>query len=116
MIELHGIPNCATVKKARAWLEEQKIEYAFHDFKKNAPSEQWLADCLQQVELNVLLNKRGTTWRNLSPETQAQAETQSGAIAVMMSNPSVIKRPVLCVEGRVVVGFSPEMYADLLQK
>lgn len=116
MIELYGIPNCATVKKARAWLEERDLAYTFHDFKKAAPTAEWLSGCLKQVEWEILLNKRGTTWRKLTPEQQAQAATPAGAIELMMANPSVIKRPVLSWNGRVVVGFSEAMYADLFQK
>ncbi|MDO4434260.1 MAG: arsenate reductase [Alysiella sp.] len=115
MTELYGIPNCATVKKARAWLEEQGIAYTFHDFKKTPPSETWLLDCLKTVSQETLLNKRGTTWRKLTPEQQAQAETQIGAIALMQTNPSVIKRPVLQVNGQTVVGFNLEQYAEIFQ-
>ena len=61
MRHLYGIPNCSTVKKARAWLEARQIGYVFHDFKKEAPTAEWLAGCLQHVPLEILLNKRGTT-------------------------------------------------------
>lgn len=115
MIELYGIPNCATVKKARAWLAENGIAHEFHDFKKAAPTAAWLSGCLKTVELAVLLNKRGTTWRNLSPEQQAQAETVDGAIALMCANPSVIKRPILQRGDEVWVGFSEEMYRQIFQ-
>ena len=71
MRHLYGIPNCSTVKKARAWLEARQIGYVFHDFKKEAPTAEWLAGCLQHVPLEILLNKRGTTWRKLTPEEQA---------------------------------------------
>ena len=66
MRHLYGIPNCSTVKKARAWLEARQIDYVFHDFKKEAPTAEWLAGCLQHVPLEILLNKRGTTWRKLT--------------------------------------------------
>lgn len=115
MIELYGIPNCSSVKKAREWLAENDIAYTFHDFKKAAPTAEWLSGCLKQVELAVLLNKRGTTWRNLSPEQQAQADTLDGAIALMCANPSVIKRPILQHGDTILVGFDATQYQQLFQ-
>lgn len=115
MIELYGIPNCATVKKARVWLEENDIVYTFHDFKKAAPSQEWLSGCLKSVPLETLLNKRGTTWRKLTPEQQTQAETMAGAIELMCANPSVIKRPVLIMNNQVFVGFNEMLYQQIFQ-
>lgn len=115
MVELYGIPNCATVKKARAWLSENGVAHTFHDFKKAAPTPEFISGCLQQIDLDTLLNKRGTTWRNLSAEQQAQANTPDGAIALMCANPSVIKRPVLVRDNQVYVGFSEEMYQQIFQ-
>lgn len=115
MIDLYGITNCATVKKARIWLDENQITYVFHDFKKEAPSAEWISGCLKTVALENLLNKRGTTWRRLSPQQQAQAQNLEGAIDLMCANPSLIKRPVLLTNHTVHVGFSPEMYAAIFQ-
>ncbi|SSY71167.1 arsenate reductase [Alysiella crassa] len=115
MIELYGIPNCATVKKARAWLTENGVEHTFHDFKKSVPTPEFVSGCLKQVSLAILLNKRGTTWRNLSAEQQAQADTEAGAIALMCAHPSVMKRPVLVRDNQVYVGFSEEMYQQIFQ-
>lgn len=111
---VYGIPNCDTVKKARTWLESHGVAFEFHDFKKAGLSaslvETWLAD----VPLDVLLNRRGTTWRALSDDAKAAAETQQGAIALMVEKPSVVKRPVVVVQGRVKsVGFSADEYASL---
>lgn len=116
MINLYGIPNCATVKKARAWLSENKIDHTFHDFKKSAPTPEQLRAWLQHVPLETLINKRGTTWRKLTPEQQAQAEQTDTAIALMCEHASVIKRPVLVWENQVVVGFNEAMYAEVLGK
>lgn len=115
MIDLYGIPNCATVKKARVWLEERGIAYTFHDFKKTAPSSDFLSNCMEQVGLETLLNKRGTTWRKLSPEQQAQATSNEGAILLMHEHPSVIKRPVLVHNQTVSIGFSAEQYEQIFQ-
>lgn len=112
MMDLYGITQCSTVKKARVWLEENGVPYTFHDFKKEPLSETWLLGCLKQVDLTVLLNKRGTTWRRLSAEQQAQAQQIDNAIALMCTYPSLIKRPILWHENQLLfVGFSPEDYA-----
>jgi arsenate reductase len=111
---VYGIPNCDTVKKARVWLEEHGVEFEFHDFKKAGVSEPLVKDWLKDVPLESLLNKRGTTWRGLSDDMKAAADTQSGAIALMIHKPSVIKRPVVVVNGRVkTLGFSADDYATL---
>lgn len=115
MRHLYGISNCSTVKKARAWLEARQIDYVFHDFKKEAPTAEWLAGCLQHVPLEILLNKRGTTWRKLTPEEQAQAADESGAIALMCAYPSLIKRPVLTGGNGVLAGFDETQYAQYVQ-
>ena len=114
-LQLYGIPNCATVKKARAWLDEHHIAHEFINFKTQAPTREWLSGCLKQIPLDTLLNKRGTTWRKLTPEEQAQANTEDGAIALMMAHPSVIKRPVLLLGEQIAVGFDAANYAALFQ-
>ena len=110
-IQLYGIPNCATVKKARAWLDEHHIAHEFINFKTQAPTREWLSGCLKQIPLDTLLNKRGTTWR----KQQQKANSEAGAIALMMAQPSVIKRPVLVYGGRIEVGFDADKYAALFQ-
>ena len=111
---VYGIPNCDTVKKARTWLESHGVAFEFHDFKKAgltaALVKAWLAD----VPLDMLLNRRGTTWRGLPDDTKAAANTEQGAIALMIDKPSVVKRPVVVVDGRVKsVGFSADEYTTL---
>ena len=113
MIKLYGIPNCDTVKKARSWLAENGIEFEFVDFKKNAPTAELIDGWLEQADLEILLNKRGTTWRKLDKDAQESAITKEGAIALMVENPSIIKRPVLVKEGQVHVGFSVEVYQEI---
>jgi arsenate reductase (glutaredoxin) len=115
---VHGIPNCDSVKKARAWLDAQGIIYTFHDFKKQGvPPERldhWLRDCGR----DRLVNRKGTTWRKLDPALQAQASDDVGARALMLGQPSVIKRPVIewgsGSRVRVTVGFDPDAYAGVL--
>ncbi|WP_248322091.1 ArsC family reductase [Caballeronia sp. Sq4a] len=111
---VYGIPNCDTVKKARVWLEEHGVPFEFHDFKKAGVNEKLLQDWLKDVPLEQLINKRGTTWRGLSDVHKAEADTTSGAIALMIHKPSIIKRPVVVVNGRVkTLGFSAEQYETL---
>lgn len=109
-----GIPNCDTVKKARSWLEAHGVPFEFHDFKKAGLSPSLVKGWLADVSLDVLVNRRGTTWRALPDEAKATAETVDGAIALMVEKPSVVKRPVVVVDGRVKsLGFSVEQYEAL---
>ena len=112
-MKLYGIPNCTTVKKARAWLAGHGHDLAFHDFKKQGVDAAWLRDVAKQTGWQVLLNTRGTTWRNLSDAKKAAAGDEAGAIALMISQPSVIKRPVLERDGRYHLGFAEDQYDAL---
>ncbi|MBU9192249.1 arsenate reductase [Burkholderia gladioli] len=111
---VYGIPNCDTVKKARVWLDEHGVAFDFHDFKKAGLTAAIVKGWLKDVPLETLVNRRGTTWRALPDEVKASAETEDGAIALMLDKPSVIKRPVVEVDGRVkAVGFVSDQYAAL---
>ena len=112
-ITLYGIPNCDTVKKARAWLNDQGVDYLFHDFKKAGVSRAMLEGWTSVVSWDTLVNRRGTTWRGL-PEARRDAVVDAdSAMALMMESPSVIRRPVLVASGKVHVGFSTAEYAQL---
>ncbi|MCW8853770.1 MAG: ArsC family reductase [Gammaproteobacteria bacterium] len=114
MITLYGIPNCDTMKKARKWLDQNKIDYRFHDYKKLGVPEKQLKQWVKQLGWETLLNKRGTTWRKLD-ESVKETVNQKSAIQIMLDNPSIIKRPVLDANGKISVGFSEQDYkADLL--
>lgn len=115
MVVMYGIANCDTVKKAKAWLAANEVNYEFIDFKKTPPNEALLQQWLAEVPLSVLLNKRGTTWRNLSDEQKNAAEELHGAITLMTAQPSVIKRPVLQVAEKITVGFQAEIYEGLFR-
>lgn len=105
-ITLYGIPNCDTVKKARAWLAGEGVDYAFHDFKKAGVPAARLDAWMQAVGPDKLLNRQGTTWRKLDPAAQARAQDAAGARALMLEQPSVIKRPVVeWPDGAVTAGF-----------
>ena len=103
---LYGIPNCDTVKKARAWLATHGVDYRFHDFKKDGVPTERLHVWVRELGWQPLVNRQGTTWRKLEAAEQAGAQDEAGAIALMQRQPSVIKRPV--VEwggGATTVGF-----------
>ena len=106
---LYGIPNCDTVKKARTWLEGRGVDYVFHDYKKagidRASLEQWC----DEHGWETVLNRAGTTFRKL-PEADRADLDQDRAIALMLAQPSMIKRPVLDLGERRIVGFKPEIY------
>lgn len=106
-IRLNGIPNCDSVKKARKWLEAEGLDHEFRDFKKDAPADDEVARWADAVSWEVLLNRRGTTFRKLDEADRADM-TRDKAIALMVQHPSLIKRPVLepADSDRVMVGFS----------
>ena len=108
-VTLHGIKACDTMKKARAWLDEHGVAYAFHDYKAVGIDAATLQRWAGEVGWEVLLNKAGTTFRAL-PDADKQGIDEAKAIRLMVANPSMIKRPVLDVDGRLLVGFRPEQY------
>lgn len=117
MYIIYGIPNCGSVKRARTWLEERGVDYQFHDYKKEGVTKTKLTNWCKQVGWEVLVNKKGTTWRSLSEEVQRAVTNQSAAIALMSEQHSVIKRPVIEKDGTViVVGFDEEKYSELFEK
>ncbi len=114
MITVYGISNCDTIKKARHWLSEHAVDYRFHDYRKDGLTveqvEQWLAE----LGADSLLNKRGTTWRKLTPEQQQRA-TGAELAALLTEQPAMIKRPLLIAPGKpALVGFSAQRYSELL--
>lgn len=113
---LHGIPNCDTVKKARTWLDANGIAYTFHDFKKAGVDGQMVQGWLQDVAWDILVNRKGTTWRGLPDERKAAIVDAASAAALMQETPSVIKRPVLQHGGRTHVGFSDALYREIFKK
>ena len=112
---LYGIPNCDTVKRARAWLAARGVSYRFHDFKKAGVPPERLDDWLSACGWERLLNRRGTTWRKLDAAVQATVIDAATARAVMLAMPSVIKRPVVAwAEGSIIVGFDAQAWEDKL--
>lgn len=110
-VTIYGIKNCSTMKKARAWLEAEGVAYQFHDYKSAGIEPDRLKRWSNDVGWESLLNRGGMTFRKL-PEADKQALNQSKAIALMVAQPSMVKRPVLDVDGKLIVGFKPEIYQD----
>ncbi len=112
-MKLYGIPNCDTVKKARAWLAQHGIACAFYDFKKAGVPPDRLDAWLQAAGWETLLNRKGTTWRQLGDAQRAAVVDAASARALMLQAPSVIKRPVVeWPDGRVSVGFDPKTWTQ----
>jgi Spx/MgsR family transcriptional regulator len=110
---LYGIKNCDTMKKARAWLEAKGVSYAFHDYKSEGIDRARLEAWAKSVGWETLLNRAGTTFRKL-PEAERSCLDEGKAIALMLDQPSMIKRPVLDLDGRLLVGFKPEIYKEVV--
>jgi arsenate reductase len=111
-ITVYGIPNCSTVKKARVWLNEHGLAYQFHDFKKAGVPESHVPTWIAQASWEKLVNRQGTTWRKLDPAEQQAVVDAKSATQLMLTNASVIKRPVVeWADGSVTVGFDEEVWA-----
>ena len=110
-VTIYGIKNCDTMKKARAWLDGHGVAYDFHDYKTaGAPKEKLKAWC-DELGWETLLNRAGTTFRKL-PDADKEGLNERKALALMLAQPSIIKRPVLDIGGKLLVGFKPEIYAS----
>ena len=114
-VTIYGIPNCDQVKKARIWLEARKVSYAFHDFKKQELSREIATSWLDQAGAEVLINRKGSTSRALDEARKALVDKASGAVALMLENPSIVKRPVLDIDGAITTGFNADHYNRLFQ-
>jgi Spx/MgsR family transcriptional regulator len=111
-VRLFGIPNCDTVKKARTWLADQGLEVVFWDFKKQGVPAAELATWAHAIGWEPLINRKGTTWRKLDAANQQSVVDAASAMDLMQSQPSVIKRPVVCwPDGSVSVGFDADVWA-----
>ncbi len=113
-ITVYGIPNCDSVKKARVWLTDHGVDYVFHDFKKQGVPADALDFWLKQVCWEVLVNRKGTTWRKLDAALQASVVDNTSARAVMLANASVIKRPVVVNGKTVIVGVNPDAWQNVV--
>jgi Spx/MgsR family transcriptional regulator len=114
-MKIYGIPNCATVKKARAWLDARRIAYDFVDFRKTPPTPGELARWCAALGWERVLNRRGATWRTLAPSLQRAVADEERAIALMCEKPVVIKRPVVESGATLLIGFDAAAWAERLR-
>ena len=114
VVTLYGISNCDQVRKTLGWLRQNGIEYRFHDYRVDGIERGMLERWCSHLPWNSLLNRRGLTWRSLDEPTRAQVVDQTSAIELMMAHPTLIKRPVIEFEDRLLLGFSAERLAATL--
>lgn len=113
MITVYGISNCDSVKKARKWLQERGVEYIFHDFRKDGISVDMINKWLDQIEWQNCINKKSTTWKQLSDVEKARIDEQKD-ISLLIDRPTLIKRPVLSYNDQYIVGFDDSTYTKIL--
>ena len=111
-VTLYGIANCDTIKKAKTWLQDHEIDFEFHDYRKQGLEPELLQTWVRDLGWEALVNRRGTTWRQLTPEVKNSIDTDS-AIEIMLANPAIIKRPLLAINDRRYLGFSDEQYSQI---
>ncbi len=115
-ITVYGIPNCDTTKKALNWFRKNKIDVVFHDFRQQGVSKDKLHNWSHQAGMNVVLNKRSTTWKNLDEKQQAQAENEEAAIRLLLDHNTLIKRPVIESGKELLIGFDEKKLSDIFKK
>ncbi len=111
-VNIYGIKNCDTMKKALNWLNDQGVDYVFHDYKKGGADEGILSRVIESCGWEVVINQRGTTWRKL-PDGVKNAMNEERALEIVLENPSIIKRPLLIDGDRIVFGFKDQQYAEM---
>jgi Spx/MgsR family transcriptional regulator len=109
---LYGISNCDTIKKARNWLRDNAIDYQFHDYRKQGVDEDLLRSMAAQLGWEVMLNRRGTTWRALAGEEKSKID-ETSALRLMRDNPALIRRPILAHNGELHIAFSEQQYQEI---
>ncbi len=116
MVNVYGISNCGSVKKAFAWLSENDIKFQFHDFKNEPVTAKKITEWLQEQPLEILLNKKSTAWKGLTLVAQKKCSKESEAIKIMETTSNLIKRPVVEFEDKVLIGFDEEIYKNTFSK
>lgn len=111
MTTLYAIPNCNTVKKARTWLEEQNIDYDFHNYKKQGIDQETLQQWVDELGWETVINRKGMTWRKLD-ESVRESMDPDKAIQIMLENQSIIKRPLIIKDGKKILGFNESDYEN----
>ncbi len=111
---VYGIPNCNTVKKALGWLKQHQVDFEFHDYKKKGITMTKLEEWAAMVGWEALINKKGTTWRQLPPNVQQSIVNKEAAFQLIMEKPSVTKRPILESNNKILIGFDEEAFKAFL--
>ena len=111
MITLYAIPNCNTVKKARAWLDEHQIDYEFHNYKKQGIDRETLQQWVDELGWETVINRKGMTWRKLDEATRNSMDADK-AIDIMLQNQSIIKRPLIIKGDKKILGFNEDEYQE----
>ena len=111
-VTMYGIPNCDTIKKAKKWLQQAGIDFEFHDYRKQGVDTEMVTVFCNHFGWEQVVNKRGTTYRQLTPE-QKDTLSESSAIPLLVKHPAMIKRPVLLVDGQYYIGFKAEQYSSI---
>ena len=111
-VKLYGIANCDTIWKARKWLDSRGIAFEFHDYRKQGLEREWLTATESELGWEHMLNRRGTTWRNLPADVKDGIDRES-ALQVMLDNPAIIKRPILASHNRLYIGFDDQKYQEI---
>ena len=112
MLTMYGIPNCDTCRKARKWLEQESIPYEFHDLRVDGLTIEMLTRWTERTDWQALLNTRSQTWRKV-PQADREAITMGSALSLMLTQPTLIKRPVLESQTVIAIGFTPAQYEEL---
>lgn len=111
-VVLYGIKTCDTVKKARKWLDDHSVPNTFHDFRVEGINKTLINNFLKQIDIETLINKRGTTWRKLSDQ-EKEIKNKTQAIELMLEYPTIIKRPVMHANKKYIVGYNEELYTSI---
>jgi arsenate reductase len=116
MIKIYGIKNCDTMKKAFTWLDKHKIAYTFHNYKTDGIEESTIEGWMKKLPLDQLINAKGTTWKNLTDKEKASIKNPKKAIALMIENTSMIKRPLVEAGKEYLLGFDADLWENKLGK
>lgn len=110
--KLYGIANCDTIKKAKKWLDSRDIAYEFHDYRKQGLDMALLQSLESALGWEVMVNRRGTTWRAL-PDALKDGIDRDSALQIMLDSPAITKRPILAIENRLLIGFNDQQYQEI---
>lgn len=116
MVEVYGIKNCSTVRKALVWLDENKVEYNFHDFKKEGLAESKVNEWIEKKDWQTVINRKGHTWRKLDEKTRESINDKSIASKIAVANPSIVKRPVIEFKKILLFGFDEDIFDNTFIK